>query len=67
MPVGISARTTPARELQYRDGRLTTGIAAGTRKQLLEGTWDATSVLLEAGDAIEATARNLPYMNDYSS
>ena len=35
----------------------------GARQQLLEGTWNATAVLLEAGDAIEATARRLPYVD----
>jgi hypothetical protein len=34
----------------------------GPRHQLTSGTWDATSVLLEAGEAIERTARSLPYV-----
>jgi hypothetical protein len=38
------------------------GIPNGVRNQLLEGTWDATRVLLEAGDAIERTAASLPYI-----
>jgi len=40
-------------------------IADGPRQQLLEGTWDATSLLLEAGDAIERTAAALPYVNGW--
>jgi 3-isopropylmalate/(R)-2-methylmalate dehydratase small subunit len=56
-----------ARGVSFRGGRLSAGIADGTRKQLLEGTWDATTVLLGAGDRIESTANSLPYMNDYSS
>jgi hypothetical protein len=36
------------------------------RQQLLGGTWDATAVLLEAGDAIEATAARLPYVQGFS-
>ena len=40
-------------------------IPPGTRKQLLEGTWDATGLLLEAGDAIEATAAALPYVESF--
>ena len=43
-------------------GRPKEGIPAGTRQQLLEGSWDATAVLLDAGDAIEATAERLPYV-----
>jgi 3-isopropylmalate/(R)-2-methylmalate dehydratase small subunit len=39
---------------------------AGTRKTLVEGTWDATAVLLDAGDAIEATAARLPYIGNFT-
>ena len=35
------------------------------RNQLLAGTWNATHVLLEAGDAIERVARSLPYVTGY--
>jgi hypothetical protein len=34
----------------------------GPRNQLVNGTWDSTAVLLEAGDKIEATAKKLPYV-----
>jgi len=34
----------------------------GPRHQLVNGTWDSTAVLLEAGKSIEATARKLPYV-----
>jgi 3-isopropylmalate/(R)-2-methylmalate dehydratase small subunit len=54
-----------ARTITSRAGTLTCAIAEGARQQLLEGTWNATAVLLEAGDAIEATARRLPYVNGY--
>ena len=37
----------------------------GARAQLTGGTWNATGVLLEAGDAIEATARRLPYVSGF--
>ena len=40
-------------------------IPSGTRQQLLEGTWDATAVLLDAGDAIEGTADRLPYVSGF--
>ena len=43
-------------------GVMKAGIPSGTRVQLLEGSWDATGLLLEAGDAIEATANALPYV-----
>ena len=45
-----------------RAGTFAASIPEGARRQLGEGTWDATGVLLEAGDAIEATARDIPYL-----
>jgi 3-isopropylmalate/(R)-2-methylmalate dehydratase small subunit len=35
------------------------------REQLLTGTWNATLVLLEAGEAIERVAKALPYLRGY--
>ena len=46
--------------LSCEAGRFPVEIPEGTRTQLLGGTWNATSVLLEAGDAIERTAATLP-------
>ncbi len=51
-----------ASKVRCRAGEFDAGIPAGTRKMLLEGSWDATRVLLEAGDQIEATAKALPYV-----
>jgi len=55
--IDIAAETVTSRA-----GVARARIPAGTRQQLLEGTWDATAVLLEAGDAIETTAERLPYV-----
>jgi 3-isopropylmalate/(R)-2-methylmalate dehydratase small subunit len=55
-----------ARTLTYRDGTVSVSIPDGMRQQLLGGSWNATSVLLEAGDAIEDTARRLPYVNGFA-
>ena len=55
-----------ARTVTSRTGTMAAGIRDGTRKQLLEGTWNAVSVLLEAGDAIERTAERLPYLGGFS-
>jgi 3-isopropylmalate dehydratase small subunit len=52
-----------ARTVTSRAGTMAAGIRDGTRKQLLDGTWNATAVLMEAGDAIERTAEQLPYLN----
>ncbi len=47
-------------------GAFAAQIPDGTRVQLLEGSWNATAVLLDAGDAIERTARRLPYVAGFS-
>jgi 3-isopropylmalate/(R)-2-methylmalate dehydratase small subunit len=51
-----------ARSVTCRVGTFEGGIPDGAREQLLEGSWNATAVLLEAGDAIERCAAALPYM-----
>ncbi len=56
-----------ARTVTSRAGRVAAGIGNGTRRQLLEGTWNATAVLLGAGDAIECTAERLPYLHGFRS
>ena len=55
------------RSVVYRDGRLAAGLAEGARGQLLDGTWNATAVLLEAGDRIEQTARRLAYGTSWNA
>lgn len=60
--VGIDVE---AETVTSRAGVARAGIPAGTRRQLLEGTWDATSMLLDGGDAIEATAARLAYLNEF--
>ena len=58
--VDVAAETVTSRA-----GVARAEIPPGTRQQLLEGSWDATSVLLEAGDAIEATAQRLAYVSGF--
>jgi 3-isopropylmalate/(R)-2-methylmalate dehydratase small subunit len=69
-----SVELDPTQEIQIdieaetvtsRAGVMPAQIPKGTRKQLLEGSWDATGLLLDAGDAIEATAAKLPYIQDF--
>jgi 3-isopropylmalate/(R)-2-methylmalate dehydratase small subunit len=50
------------RKITSRAGEMEAGMPDGVRQQFLEGSWDATRVLLDAGDAIEKTAASLPYM-----
>ena len=51
-----------ARSITSRAGTMAAGIRDGSRKALLEGTWNATAVLVEAGADIEKTGARLPYV-----
>jgi 3-isopropylmalate/(R)-2-methylmalate dehydratase small subunit len=51
-----------ARKVISRAGEMDAGLPDGTRQQLLDGSWDATRVLLAAGELIEQTADRLPYV-----
>ena len=54
-----------AREVRHRGRVFAAKIPDGSLEQLLEGTWNATAVLLDAGDAIEAAAARLPYTSGF--
>jgi 3-isopropylmalate/(R)-2-methylmalate dehydratase small subunit len=49
-----------------RAGRHPAHKPEGARQQLLEGSWNATEVLREAGSDIEETAARLPYVEGFS-
>lgn len=55
-------------EKTIRSGNLVVPVdlSDGARAQLLDGTWDATAVLLAAGPQIEKTAARLPYLNGWA-
>ncbi len=52
-------------EARFGDRVIKATVPDGPRNQLVAGTWDSTAVLLEAGAAIEATAKKLPYVSGY--
>ena len=52
-------------EVRFGDHAIKATIPDGARNQLVGGTWDSTAVLLEAGAAIETTARKLPYVKGF--
>jgi len=54
-----------ARSVTCDVGTFPARIPDGIREPLLAGSWNATAVLLEAGDAIEETARELPYVGGF--
>jgi len=58
--VDVAARTVTSRA-----GTMPARIPDGARQQLLEGSWDGTAVLLDAGEAIERCAASLPYMQQF--
>jgi 3-isopropylmalate/(R)-2-methylmalate dehydratase small subunit len=41
-------------------------LPAGVRNQFLEGTWDGTRVLLDAGERIRQAAARLPYVRGFN-
>ena len=53
------------RLVRFGDRTLPARIPDGARNQLLAGTWNATGVLLEAGEAIERVTKRLPYITGY--
>jgi 3-isopropylmalate/(R)-2-methylmalate dehydratase small subunit len=57
--ISIDLRT---RKISFRAGEMEARVPDGVRQQFLEGSWNATRVLLDAGDAIEKTAAALPYV-----
>jgi len=61
-PVGIDVAD---QTVTFRGGQLQGTIPDGTRDRLLKGHWNATSLLLDAADAIERTAEKLSYVRGY--
>ncbi|MEE2674112.1 MAG: 3-isopropylmalate dehydratase small subunit [Myxococcota bacterium] len=56
-----------AKTVTSRAGTVPANIPDGTRKQLLEGTWDATGMLLDGANEVTGTAARLPYMDGFTS
>ena len=52
-------------EVRLGDRVIPARIPDGARNQLVSGAWNPTGVLLDAGDAIEATAGRLPYVKGF--
>jgi 3-isopropylmalate/(R)-2-methylmalate dehydratase small subunit len=51
--------------LQVADRRITLHIPAGVRNALLSGYWDATGLLLDRFEEVEAVAARLPYVQRF--
>jgi len=55
-----------SRKLHCALGEISAGFQESARSALTGGSWNATAVLLEAGAAIEKTARALPYTTRFA-
>ena len=51
--------------VDYRGKTYQVSMPGGSRQQLLEGTWDATRVLLSGMDEVRRTAERLPYAKGF--
>ncbi|MBI4514482.1 MAG: 3-isopropylmalate dehydratase small subunit [Deltaproteobacteria bacterium] len=52
---------------RYRGAAYAIGLPDGVRRQLLDGTWDATRTLLAATEQTRATAARLPYIGSFKA
>jgi 3-isopropylmalate/(R)-2-methylmalate dehydratase small subunit len=52
-------------EARFRGRTIRARIPDGARHQLVSGSWNAMGMLLDAGEAIERTARALPYVSGF--
>ena len=52
--------------ISYGDLTVKGSIPAPVREAFLSGSWNITLALLEAGDAIDATAKTLPYVTNFA-
>ena len=64
-PKGVVSVDVAKQEVRFGDRTIKATVPDGPRNQLVNGTWDSTAVLLDAGQAIEATAAKLPYVKGF--
>ncbi len=57
----------PSAEVRFGTHRIQADLPEGVRNSFLSGDWNATKVLLQAGDRIEETAAQLPYINGFAT
>jgi len=53
--------------VSYRGRAYGVTLPAGVRKQFLDGTWDATRVLLSVAEEVRSTAQRLPYVRGFGT
>ncbi|MCX8073797.1 MAG: 3-isopropylmalate dehydratase small subunit [Candidatus Binatia bacterium] len=53
--------------VEYKGTSIPVVMPEGARRQLIEGTWDATRILLQAEAQIRETAARLPYVRGFAA
>ena len=64
-PKSVVSVDVAKQEVRFGNRTIKATVPDGPRNQLVNGTWDSTAVLLDAGQAIEATAAKLPYVKGF--
>ena len=54
-----------AQQLQCGDWRMTIALPPAARESFVDGSWDATGLLLDRFEEVEATRDRLPYLNGW--
>lgn len=54
------------REISYNNSKLEFEMSDSLRQALMEGTWDSTSVLMEAQEEIKQVMSRLPYLTNFN-
>jgi 3-isopropylmalate/(R)-2-methylmalate dehydratase small subunit len=54
-----------AQQLQCADWRMAITLPAAARESFVDGSWDATGLLLDRFEEVEATLRRLPYVTGW--
>jgi 3-isopropylmalate/(R)-2-methylmalate dehydratase small subunit len=64
-PAGEVAIEIATGKIRFADHEIAGHIPGGARDSFLRGTWDATGLLLDRYEEVEAVAERLPYMRGY--
>ena len=56
-----------AQQLQYGETTLAVALPPAARESFLDGSWDATGLLLDRFEDVERTARRLPYIAGWTA
>ena len=64
-PAAEVAIDLEAQQLQCGDWRMAVTLPAAARESFLDGSWDATGLLLDRFQQVEATMKRLPYLNGW--